>query len=88
MDVLGFKPHHQIADVEGYVDQQQVGALAAAQYPHRLFVVFRVRNGSAVVHRDLGGCCELPLQCTNDKKPHGILLFVCSRPSGAPIKKI
>ncbi len=80
MDVLGLEPHHQVADVESDIDQQQVGALAAAQYPHRLFVVLRMGDGSAVVHGDLGGGRELALQCANDEKPHGNLLFVCSRP--------
>ena len=84
VNVLGLEPHHQIADVERDVDQQQVGALAAAQHPHRLFVVLRMRNGSAVVHCDLGGGRKLALQCANDEKPHGSLLFVCSsRSSGA-----
>jgi hypothetical protein len=80
VNVFGLQPHHQIADVEGDVDQQQVGALAAAQHAHGLFVVLRMGNGSAVVHRDLGGRRELALQCANDEKPHGNLLFVCSRP--------
>ncbi len=80
MNVFGFQPHHQVADVEGDIDQQQVGALAAAQHPHRLFVVLRMGDGSAIVHGDLGGCRKLALQCANDEKPHDILLFVCSRP--------
>ncbi len=80
VNVLGLEPHHQVADVEGDVDQQQVGALAAAQHAHRLFVVLRMGNGSAIVHGDLGGCRKLALQCANDEKPHGNLLFVCSRP--------
>ena len=83
VNVLGLEPHHQIADVEGDVDQQQVGALAAAQHPHRLFVILRMGHGSAIVHGDLGGCRKLALQCANDEKPHGNLLSVCSRPSDA-----
>jgi hypothetical protein len=42
-----------------------------------------VGNGSAVLHGDLGGCRELAFQCANDEKPHGNLLFVCPRRSGA-----
>ncbi len=80
VDVFGLEPHHQVADVEGDIDQQQVGALAAAQHPHRLFVILRMGHGSAVVHGDLGGCRKLALQCANDEKPHDNLLFVCSRP--------
>ena len=79
VDVFGLQPHHQVADVEGDIDQQQVGALAAAQHPHRLFVVLGVGDGGAVVHGDLGGGRELALQCANDEKPHVVLLFVCSR---------
>ena len=83
VDVFGFEPHHQVADVEGDVDQQQVGALAAAQHGHRLFDRFGVGHRSAVVHRDLGGGRELALQCANDEKPHVYLLSVCSRLAGA-----
>ncbi len=83
VNVLGLEPHHQIADVEGDVDQQQVGALAAAQHPHRLLVILRMGHGGAIVHRYLGGGRELALQCANDEKPHGSLLFVCSRLSCA-----
>jgi hypothetical protein len=79
MDVFGLEPDHQVADIEGDVDQQQVGALAAAQHAHRLLVVFRMGDGSAIVHRDLGGGRKLALQGANDEKPHDILLFVCSR---------
>ncbi len=32
VDVLGFEPDHQIANVDADIDQQQVGALAAAQH--------------------------------------------------------
>ena len=31
VDVLGLHPHHEVADVETDIDQQEVGALAAAQ---------------------------------------------------------
>jgi hypothetical protein len=82
VNVLGFQPHHQVADVEADIDQQEVGALAAAQHPHRLFVVLGMGDGSAVVHGDLGGCPKLALQCANDE-PHGNLLFVCSQRWGA-----
>jgi len=61
MNMLGFEPHHQIADIEGDVDQQEVGALAAAQHPHRLFMVLRMGHGSAIVHRDLGAVVSWPL---------------------------
>ena len=79
VDVLGLEPHHQVADIEIDIDQQQVGALAAAQHRHRLFDCLGVGHGGAVVHRDLGGGRELALQCANDEKPHDSLLFVCSR---------
>ena len=79
VDVFGLEPDHQVADVERDVDQQQVGALAAAQHAHRLLVVLRMGHGGAIVHGDLGGGRELALQCANDEKPHGVLLSVCSR---------
>jgi len=79
MDVLGLQPDHQVADVEGDVDQQQVGALAAAQHGHRLVEALRMGDGSAIVHGDLGGGRELALQGANDEKPHDVLLFVRSR---------
>src|SRR5258708_1455728 len=88
VNVFGLQPHYQIADVEGDIDQQQIGALAAAQHAHRLFVVLGVGNGSAIVHGDLGGGRKLALQCTNDEKPHGNLLFVCSRPWSAVSSKV
>jgi hypothetical protein len=40
-------------------------------------------HGGAIVHGDLGGGRKLALQGANDKKPHGVLLFVCSRASRA-----
>jgi hypothetical protein len=70
VDVLGFEPHYQVADVEGDVDQQQIGALAAAQHGHCLFDRIGVGDRGAVVHRDLGGGRKLALQCANDEKPH------------------
>ena len=76
VDVLGLEPHHEVADVEGDVDQQQVGALAAAQHAHRLFVVLGMGHGRAVLHGDLGGGGELALQGADDEKPHVNLLFV------------
>ena len=62
VDVLGFEPHHQVADVERDVDQQQVGAAAGAQHGERLLDRFGVGDGGAVVHRDLGGGGELALR--------------------------
>jgi hypothetical protein len=79
VDVLGLEPHYEVADVEGDVDQQQVGTLAAAQHAHRLLVILCVGHGGAVLHRDLGGGGELALQCANDEKPHVSLLSVCAR---------
>ena len=61
VDVFGFKPHHQVADVEGDVDQHQVGALAAAQHRHRLFGRLGVGHRSTIIHGDLGGRRELAL---------------------------
>ena len=79
VDMFGLEPHHQVADVERDIDQQEVGALAAAQHAQRLLVILRMGNGSAIVHGDLGGRRKLPLQCANDEKPHDNLLSVCSR---------
>jgi len=78
VDVLGLEPHHQIANVERDIDQQQVRALAAAQHAHRLFMVLGVGNGRPVVHRDLGRGGELTLQGANDEKPHGRIPSVSS----------
>ena len=83
MDVLGLEPHHEVADVEADVDQQQVGALAAAQHVHRLFDGFGVGDRCAIIHRDLGGGRELALQGADDEKPHECLLLVWSRESRA-----
>ena len=88
VDVLGFQPHHQVADVEGDVDQQQVGALAAAQHGHRLFDRFGVGHRSPVVHRDLGGGRELALQCANDEKPHFLSPVRLFAPFAARVAKI
>ena len=76
MDVFGLEPHHQIADIDGDIHQQQVRALAAAHHPHRELDVLGVRHARAVVHRDLRCGCQLPLQGADDEKPHDLLLSV------------
>ncbi len=81
VNMLGLEPHHQVANVESDIDQKQVRALAATQHPHRLFVVFGMGHGRAVVHRDPGGRGELALQGADDEKPHVNLPIVCA-PSG------
>src|SRR5579859_7018373 len=75
MDVLGLEPHHEVADVEPDIDQEEVCALAAAQHRQGLLVALGMGDGGAIVHRDLGGCGELALQGANDEKPHVSLLF-------------
>jgi hypothetical protein len=79
------RPHHQVADVEGDIDQQQVGALAAAQHRHRLFRTLGMSHRGAVVHGDLGGGRELPLQGADDEKPHVHLLLVCRARRGRSV---
>ncbi len=78
MDVFDLQPHHQVADVEGDIHQQQVRALAATQHAHRLLGVLRMGHGGAVLHGDLGGGRKLALQCANDEKPHVLLLYPVS----------
>jgi hypothetical protein len=84
MDVFGFQPHHEVADVEGDIHQQEVCALAAAQHAHRLIMAFGMNHGGAVIHGDLGGGGELALEGTNDEKPHGDLLLYPGRALEAP----
>src|SRR5579872_2082373 len=76
MDVLDFEPHHEVADIKLDIDQQQVGALAAAQYAQGLFGVFGMSHRRAVFHCDLGRGGQLALQAADDEKPHDLLLSV------------
>ena len=67
MDVLGFEPAHQLADIDGDVDHEQIGAAAGAQDGERLGVAGGVRDGSALVHRQLGRCRQLAVECADDQ---------------------
>ena len=71
MDALGVERGDQVADVDGDVDHQQVGAAAGAQHGERLLVAFGVGDVGALVHRDLARDGELAAQRADDEKAHG-----------------
>jgi hypothetical protein len=70
MDVFGFEPYHQIADIDSDIDQQQVGAPPAAQHGHGLGGRFGVCHRCALVHGDLGGGGELTLEGSDNQEAH------------------
>ena len=70
VDVLGFKRDHQLADGDGDVDHQQVGAAAGAQHGQRLSDIRGMGHRRALVHRDLGRGGELAIEGANDQEPH------------------
>ena len=76
VDAFGLEPHHQVADVEGDVDHQQVGAAAGAQHGERLLDRFGVGDAGALVHRDLGRGGELALEGADDQEAHGQVPFL------------
>jgi hypothetical protein len=69
-DALGLVGGDQAGDVEQVVDHQQVGALAGAQGVGRRRRGLDVRHLGARAHRHLHGERELPVQSSDDKKPH------------------
>ena len=76
VDVLGLQALHQVADIDAYVDHQQVGAAAGAEHPERLLDVLRVGDGRALVDSKLGRLRELAFQGADDQKSHGSKSFV------------
>ena len=72
VDALGVEPRHQVADVEGDVDHQQIGAAAGAQHGERLLVVLGVGDRCALVHRDLARGGELASERADDQESHGL----------------
>ena len=81
MDMFGFQCAHQVADGDGDIDHQEVGAAPGAQHRHRLRDVGGVGDRRALVHRELGRGGELAVESANDQKPHGLFLFRRARRS-------
>ena len=79
MDALGVEPVHQVSDVEGDVDHQQVGAAAGAQHGERLLVAVGMGDAGALIQRDLARGGELAFERTDDQESHGIFLLTFSR---------
>ncbi len=75
MNVLCFQPHHEIADIQRNIDQQEIRAFAAADNAHCLLAVLGVGHRCTAFHGDFGRRGELPFQGTDNEKPHGILLL-------------
>ena len=79
MDALGVEPVHQVADIEGDVDHQQVGAAAGAQHGERLLVAVGVGDAGALVQRDFARGGELASKRTDDQESHGIVPLTFNR---------
>ena len=75
VDVLGFEPVHELADVDRDIDHQQIGAAAGAQHGERLGDVGGVGDRGALIHRDLGRGGELAVERADDQEPHGLFLL-------------
>jgi hypothetical protein len=75
MDMFGLQCAHQLADGDGDIDHQQVGAAPGAQHRQRLRDVGGVGHRGALVHRQLGGSGELAAESANDQKPHVFVPF-------------
>ena len=71
-------PRTSVADIDGDVDHQQIGAAAGAQHGKRLGVVGGVRDGGALLHCQLGRGRQLAVQCADDQKPHDSYSFFAS----------
>jgi hypothetical protein len=69
-DPLGLVGRDQGPDVQGVVDHQQVGALAGAQRVGGGLDGLHVAHLGARAHRHLHGGGELPVQSSDDQKPH------------------
>ena len=78
VNVLGFEPLHQVADVDCDIDHQQIGAAARTQHGDGLRVIRGMSDGRALVHRDLGRGGELAIERANDQKAHGVIPFPCA----------
>ena len=79
VNVLGLQPGYQLADRQGDIDHQPVGAAPGAQHRQRLSDIGGVRHRRALVHRQLGRGGELAVESANDQEPH---LFVPSSFAG------
>jgi hypothetical protein len=80
VDAFGIEPRHQIADVEGNIHHQQIGAAAGAQDRERLLVRVGVGDRGALVHGELGGGGELALKRADDQEAHGLAPYsTCPR---------
>ena len=73
MDVLGFERSDEIANGDGDVDHQEIGAAARSEDSERLGDIRRVGNGCALVHRELGRGRKLAVERADDQKPHDVI---------------
>ena len=73
MNVLGFEASDQIADVDGDVDHQEVGAASGAQHRERLGDIRGMGDQRALVHRELGRGGELAVERADDQKAHLVI---------------
>ena len=72
VDMLGFQCGHQVADGDGDIDHQEIGAAPGSQHGHRLRDVRSVGDRRAPIHRELGRGGELAVESANDQEPHGL----------------
>ena len=70
-----FERAEEVANGEGDVDHEQIGAAPGAQHGERLGDVRGVGDGRAPVHRELGRGAELAVERADDQKAHGLLLL-------------
>jgi hypothetical protein len=77
-DALGFEPGDQPGNVHHHVDQQQVGALAAAQRRQGNLDGRRVGHLGAAVHGHLGSGGELALKGPDDEQAHDRLPLIAA----------
>ena len=71
VDMLGFEPVDELANVERDIDHEQIGAAAGAQHRERLGDIGRMHDRGAPIHRDLGRGGELAVERADDQEPHG-----------------
>ncbi len=76
MNALGIEPRDQVADVEGNVHHQKVGAAAGTQHGEGLLVAFGVGDAGALVHRDLARGSELASERADDQESHDDISLV------------
>jgi hypothetical protein len=66
VNVLGFEPGDEVADVDRDIDHQKIRAAPGAQHRKRLGDIGGVSDRRALIHRDLGRGGELAVERAND----------------------